>query len=426
MWTPSFFMYSCYICCMMKRHTFCMKTAACVLALAACVCAGARGPLRVAFVGDPQVDNETELGYARASIYRELRERGDLDLVIILGDLVNDDVRLLAPSKASLDSLPCPWAAVPGNHDRDLYGKKRGQVVSLDGTVDEDRPRDMASYSRIIGAPDTTFVTGGVRFILMDDVRLQGKAHYEGGFREDQKAWLRGVLAQTPAEQLAVCCVHIPFHEFAAQDSLRTLLEAHPNLLLMCGHTHTAARFLTEIGGQEVEEVLAGASCGTFWRGPKGPDGIPDALMGCGAPRGYYIADFSRKGYSLRFKAVGRQDGLSAWVKDGDRLVLNIYGGSSEGTAQVRYKGSGGWIDIPRKEEVAPEVLTGIARNRTLAKEGIRASRNPEYIPLLTRKSPHTWSGKLPGSIAPDTEIRVRYRDRSMRFQERATVSAHP
>ena len=66
------------------------------------------------------------------------------------------------------------------------------------------------------------------------------------------------------------------------------------------------------------------------------------------------------------------------------------------------------------------------ARNRTLAKEGIRASRNPEYIPLLTRKSPHTWSGKLPGSIAPDTEIRVRYRDRSMRFQERATVSAHP
>ena len=75
---------------------------------------------------------------------------------------------------------------------------------------------------------------------------------------------------------------------------------------------------------------------------------------------------------------------------------------------------------------MAPEVLTGIARNRTLAKEGVRASRNPEYIPLLTRKSPHTWSGKLPGGIAPGTEIRVRYRDRSMRFQERATVSAHP
>ena len=29
-------------------------------------------------------------------------------------------------------------------------------------------------------------------------------------------------------------------------------------------------------------------------------------------------------------------------------------------------------------------------------------------------------------AVAPDTEIRVRYRDRSMRFQERATVSAHP
>ena len=31
----------------------------------------------MAFVGDPQVDDATQLGYARASIYRELRERKD-------------------------------------------------------------------------------------------------------------------------------------------------------------------------------------------------------------------------------------------------------------------------------------------------------------------------------------------------------------
>ena len=38
--------------------------------------------LRVAFVGDPQVDNETELTYARLSIYKELRERADVKLSI--------------------------------------------------------------------------------------------------------------------------------------------------------------------------------------------------------------------------------------------------------------------------------------------------------------------------------------------------------
>ena len=195
--------------------------------------------LRVAFVGDPQVDNETELAYARRSVYRELRERKDLDLTVFLGDLANDDVTLLAPTRVTLDSLSCPWACVPGNHDRDFYGRKKGRVVSIDGSVDENRPRDMATY---IGAPDTTFVRGGVRFILMDDVRLLGTAGYEGGFREDQKAWLRETLAATPADMLAVLCAHIPFSEFAAKDSLEAILSVHPRLLMMCGHTHTMAR----------------------------------------------------------------------------------------------------------------------------------------------------------------------------------------
>ena len=86
---------------------------------------------RVAFVGDPQVDNATELGYARKSIYKELRERKDLDLVIVLGDLVNDDTSLLNASTASLDSLSCPWLAIPGNHDRNVYRAEKGRGRDL-------------------------------------------------------------------------------------------------------------------------------------------------------------------------------------------------------------------------------------------------------------------------------------------------------
>lgn len=51
--------------------------------------------LRVALVGDPQVDDSTEMGYARRSVYRELRWRRDLDMCIFLGDLVNDNMSLL-------------------------------------------------------------------------------------------------------------------------------------------------------------------------------------------------------------------------------------------------------------------------------------------------------------------------------------------
>ena len=84
---------------------------------AAAVLPVAGRPLRVALVGDPQVNSQAELDYARRSVYRELRERGDLDLVLVLGDLVNEKTELIAPSEASLDSLGCPWLRVNGNHD---------------------------------------------------------------------------------------------------------------------------------------------------------------------------------------------------------------------------------------------------------------------------------------------------------------------
>lgn len=188
-------------------------------------------PLRVAFVGDPQADGMRQLEYCRKTIHKELRERKDLDLVIVLGDLVNDQVDLLEPTKASLDSLPCPWLCVPGNHDRDVYPKVDGRK----------RPRDISTYRKVIGYEDTTFVKGGIRFILMNDVRLGGK-EYDGGFRNSQKVWLDSVLRATPMNMLAVLSVHIPVTQFAAKDSLSAILSVHPNILVMSGHTHKVER----------------------------------------------------------------------------------------------------------------------------------------------------------------------------------------
>ena len=372
--------------------------------------------LRVAFVGDPQVDNETELGYARKSIYRELRERKDLDLVVILGDLVNDDVRLLEPSKATLDSLPCPWTVVPGNHDRDYYIPKKGRIISIDGKVDEKRPRDMATFTRVFGGPDTTFVLGGIRFVMMDDVRRLGQNGYEGGFREDQKKWLRKVLEDTPQDMLAVLSVHIPFREFKAQDSLAAVLRTHPKLLMMTGHTHSAARGRFALpGGPQVEEVLAGATCGTFWRGRKDENGIPEARMVCGAPRGYYLADFQKNGkYTLDYKRVGspQEERLSAWQDGKGKLLLNIYGGSTEGNVSVKIPGMKGWLPVPRREEPAPEVLAIVEFNKTLGRKG--RINNPLYCPLRTADSPHVWSVTLPKSFTGS--VKVRYSDPSLSF----------
>lgn len=363
-------------------------------------------PLKVAFVGDPQVDDVTQLGYARRSIYKELRERKDLDLVIVLGDLVNDKVELLGPSKAILDSLPCPWFCVPGNHDRDIYRKEEGKR----------RHRDMQTFKKVIGYEDTTVVFRGVRFIMMNDIRA-GKNEYEGGFRPSQKTWLDSVLTATPQDMLAVLSTHIPLCEFTDKDSVTSILSSHPKLLLMAGHTHQTQRH--RFG--DWEEVHAGAACGLFWLGVKDAYGIPDAMMNCGSPRGYYVASFDRRGgYSLEYKKVQGKEVATAWLTDDSQLVLNIFGGSMDGELQVKVPGVKGWMAALRQKIPAPDALEVIARNKNIPRK-IDSRRNPDYTPMYKVNSPHVWALDLAGEAARQAvgkRVRIRYKDAAMKIRK--------
>lgn len=352
---------------------------------------------RVAFVGDPQVDNDKELAYARASIYKELRSRSDIDLVVILGDLVNDNPSLIAASKASLDSLPCPWICAPGNHDKDVY---RGTK----------RPRDLQTFEEVLGYTDTTFVMGGVRFISFDNVRTTGRGGYEGGLSATQKEWLQRALEASG--EPVVLCAHIPFTECAAKDSLDAIIAPHADrMLMMVGHTHIVSRGRY---GALCEEVQAGATCGSWWRGVKDAEGIPYALMGCGAPRGYFVADFrpqKKNWYSLEYKCVGQpaEEQASA-TRLGDKVLVNVYGGSSDGVVQVR-RGSK-WITLPRIASIAPEVQEIILQNMEATRE-YRKAHKEEFIPMLRHPSSHVWL--LPE--AASGVLKCRYRDSSMSFR---------
>lgn len=287
--------------------------------------------LRVALVGDPQVDNPVEMEYARRSIYRDLRGRRDLDLCIFLGDMVNDNMSLLPESLSIIDSLPFQSFMVPGNHDRDVYrGPKSSGSMS--------RPQDLSTWRKLVGYVDTSFVRGNVRFIMMNNVRhaAAGMTDYVGGFTEKQKHWLDSVLVTdvargrkmsrcsvdrsrrpsrgevTPA--LTILATHIPFSQMKGRDSVLALIPEHTRMLYVSGHTHFVSR------DDSIPEVIAGATCGSWWRGVKDSDGVPYALQSCGAPRGYFVAEISRDGdYTLRYKCVGRDDEVSVWgVREDD------------------------------------------------------------------------------------------------------------
>lgn len=450
--------------------------------------------LRVALVGDPQVDNPVEMGYARRSIYRDLRSRRDLDLCIFLGDLVNDNMSLLPESLSVIDSLPFQSFMVPGNHDRDVYrGAKSSGSMS--------RPRDLSTWRKLVGYVDTSFVRGNVRFIMMNNVRhaAAGMTDYVGGFTEKQKHWLDSVLVTdvarggkmsrgsvdrsrrpsrgkvTPA--LTILATHIPFSQMKGRDSVLALIPEHTRILYVSGHTHFVSR------DDSIPEVIAGATCGSWWRGVKDSDGVPYALQSCGAPRGYFVAEISRDGdYSLRYRCVGRDDEVSVWgvrvegegavrpednivmgkgesegvtVKEGGfvrakkdggvyRLYINVFGGAPDGVVRVRggrrwrivSRGNGvhdgadaqGFsrkkrdLVCERSTKTAPEVEQVIEFNASMSRN-YRKSHRDEFIPLRRKPSTHLWQTTDFVSGPLPVYVNVVYRDSHMRFRQRVPVT---
>lgn len=386
--------------------------------------------LRVALVGDPQVDDSTEMGYARRSVYRELYGRRDLDMCIFLGDLVNDNMSLLPESVGVVDSLPYQCFMVPGNHDRDVY---RGPKSS------SYRPRDLSTWRKVVGYVDTSFVRGNVRFVLMNNVRHSdsGMTDYVGGFTDRQKHWLDSVLNMCVGEtngkmlsraernpSLTILATHIPFSQMKGRDSVLALVPDTSRLLFVSGHTHFVSR------DDSLRELIVGAACGSWWRGVKDSDGIPYALQSCGAPRGYFVADIYRDGtYDLTYKCIGRpaSDQLSVWAVPSDstgssyRLYINVFGGSSDGI--VRISGLGRMTcACERSQMAAPEVEQVIRLNASRSRDYRKAHRD-EFIPLRRKPSPHLWQtvDLIPGPLP--AHVNVIYRDAHMRIRQRVQMS---
>lgn len=390
-------------------------------------CRNARGRvLRVALVGDPQVDDSTEMGYARRSVYRELYGRRDLDMCIFLGDLVNDNMSLLPESVGVVDSLPYQCFMVPGNHDRDVYRGPKSSTY---------RPRDLSTWRKVVGYVDTSFVRGNVRFVLMNNVRHSdsGMTDYVGGFTDRQKHWLDSVLNRCVGEtsgkmlsraernpSLTILATHIPFSQMKGRDSVLALVPDTSRLLLVSGHTHFVSR------DDSLRELIVGAACGSWWRGVKNSDGIPYALQSCGAPRGYFVADIHRDGtYDLSYKCIGRpaSDQLSVWAVPSDstgssyRLYINVFGGSSDGIVSISGLGRR-TCACERSQMAAPEVEQVIRLNASRSRDYRKAHRD-EFIPLRRKPSPHLWQTV---DLIPDplpAHVNVIYRDAHMRIRQR-------
>lgn len=364
--------------------------------------------IRVAFVGDPQVDNIKELDYARNSIYKDLRNRKDIDIIIFLGDLVNDNPTLLAPSVALMDSTDKEWFAVPGNHD---FERVKGH------------PRQLNTWREKVGYIDTAIVRNNIKFILMNNMFYLPNGNYNNKFTSSQLAWLDSVVVSTPTKQRIVIASHGPIDETSGADSLATIFSKHPGIIAVNGHTHTMSRTQGPESFKLEERIDAGASCGSWWRGTPDRYGIPNARMICGSPRGYYVAAFSRKDYKLYFRNLSGRDQMSASLlkdKDGQSyLLINVYAGKMGSDASLHVK------ELQKDAIPSFEYPAEIYRLKAFYDKFDRQYKKKHkelFIPPLFRKSHHLW--RIDG-VSDDLEgktITVTYKDSHLSIKDNIKV----
>ena len=360
----------------------------------------------VGAIGDVQVSDRQEIGYANNTVMDELANRTDLKFNLFLGDLVNDNVEDLFLFRQMLEALPVDSWTIAGNHDRDeVIGKQQH------------------TYSHLFGAVDYAFNYADVHFVVLNNVYAKGHRGYEGRFTEKQIRFVKNDLALVPENKLLVLCQHIPMVLVKNKADMLSLLDDRKNVLILSGHTHRVSRHYL---APNIMEIVAGASCGNWWTGERDWQGIPSALMQGGSPRNYFTIDFDKNNYQFQFKGVRLDPAMqmSIWISGQDSLdkyvpalqelgqhtvVANIYAGSEETIVKMQIDDSN-WVEMEKKDLVDPNIERIIAINKLDA----TSSRFARKAALRQSKSSHIWTGEIPENLSKGIHVvKIRAVERS-------------
>ena len=286
---------------------------------------------KIAVSGDPQPYSNNEVSYVRDALANELAARDDLEMLLVEGDVIGDDLGLYPRMKQVLSAAGVPVLAVPGNHDLDF-----------------DAPSDANSldtFKREFGPAYFSYDIGDVHFVVLDNMRypctpevdnVDGRhsfcnnpataPRYNGIIDQGQMEWLANDLALVPKDKLIVLNMHIPLVSFVDMGStqhqtdntqwLYDVLGDRPAVALS-GHTHTLENFrkgeyfggwdsALGLGATPIPQIITGATSGSWWSGDLDEYNLPMAIQRLGAPRGYLIFEFFGNEYANTFKAANK------------------------------------------------------------------------------------------------------------------------
>lgn len=284
-----------------------LAAGASALGLAACassprsprvIAAPRKRTVRLAHFTDFHIQPELDATKGVAAALHHAQSMPDApSLIVTGGDLVMDAYDQQAPRTREVFDLftgalrsdcSVPVHHTLGNHDIWGWNKPKSGLTGNEPLYGKayalDRLAMPAPYHFFDIGPAHQ---GGWRVIVLDSIRPSrkpGDIGYEAFLDEPQRAWLEGVLRDTPKDRWIMVVSHVPILAacslFDSDDatplrihtslihadarSIHDLFTRHPNVrLALSGHIHQNDRI--EYAG--LTYVCGGAVCGAWWKG---------------------------------------------------------------------------------------------------------------------------------------------------------------
>lgn len=371
---------------------------------------------KVLVFGDPQPYTEQELEWFDKGIVADVSDKEGVAFGVSVGDIVGDDLSLFPGYRAVMSQLGLPWFNVMGNHDMN-YDAKEDLFTS-------------ETFKVNFGPSTYAFHHGKAHFIILDDILYpdpRDNAGYWGGFRKDQLDFVENNLRHVDKDKLIVLFMHIPLFEengdsFRDEDRERLLklLSPFEHTLSFSAHTHYMKQvFFAEedgyTGSKPHHHYNIGTPSGDWYSGKWNEQGIPEAIMRDGSPKGYLYLHIEGNEYSARYKAAGKEEThqmsifapkvMEEGKRNRDLLVVNFFTGTQ--TDQVQYRiGEGNWLPLRNTTNLDPSYM--MKYYEWDLTEELMDGRRPSF-PVMTD---HLWITNLPVSLpAGEHTIEVKATD---------------
>ena len=267
--------------------------------------------------GDIQTYTQEEVDYALRGAFADLAQRTDFTGcgALFIGDIVGDDLDLYDQTRELTSLLNGPARFLPGNHDLDL---------------DADYDHRFDTYRSQFGPDYYSYDAGDVHVVSLNTVQYsQGAPYngtYDGGIDDEQLAWLRQDIANTPEDKLIVLATHIPLlnwhdqgsdrHQVDQVQAIHDIIGDRP-AVAFGGHSHTLEvmregdsmegwKSLYGVDELPFDHITAGAISGDWYTGRVTEDGYPTALQRDGAVPGVFTLEAHGNRYEDSFIGTGR------------------------------------------------------------------------------------------------------------------------